>query len=162
MLRCPPTRVAQVILAMMIAACEVLGHSSVTSLQIQSEEQPVYTNYKGVQIGMTADDVRKKLGEPSDKSNSQDYYEFSPDETAQINYDASGLLTAISVTYFKASDAPTARKILGVDVEPQYNGNVYRIIKYPKAGYWVSYSRTEGDPPVVTVTMTKLDPNKPS
>ena len=161
MLRCPPTRFAQVILALMIAACEVLAHSSVITLQTQSEEQPVYTNYKGVQIGMRAADVRKKLGEPSDKSNSQDYYEFSPDETAQVNYDAAGLMTAISVTYFKASDAPTVKKVLGVDVEPQYNGNVYRMIKYPKAGYWVSYSRTEGDPPVVTVTMTKIDPSQP-
>lgn len=162
MLRCPPKRFAQVILTFMIAACEVLAHSSVIFVQTRSDEQPVYTNYKGVEIGMSADDVRKKLGEPSDQSNSQDYYEFSPDETAQVNYDASGLMTAISVTYFKASDAPTAKKILGIDVEPQYNGNVYRMIKYPKAGYWVSYSRTEGDPPVVTVTMSKLDPNKPS
>lgn len=111
---------------------------------------------------MSANEVRKKLGEPSDKGNTQDFYEFSPDETAQVTYDTSGLMIAISVTYFKASEAPTAKNVLGVDVDPQYNGNVYRIIKYPKVGYWVSYSRTEGDPPVVTVTMSKIDPNKPS
>ena len=162
MLRCPPKRFAQVALASLasLVACAVLASSPI-SQQKPTEEQPVYTNYKGVQIGMGAEEVHKKLGEPADKNNTQDFYEFSPDETAQVSYDTSGLLIAISVTYFKASDAPTAKNVLGVDVEPQYNGNVYKMIKYPKAGYWVSYSRTEGDPPVVTVSMAKIDANKP-
>ena len=159
MLRCPPKRFAQVVLASLLA-CEVLASPAPISQQTPTEEQPVYTNYKGVHIGMSADEVHKKLGEPADKNNTQDFYEFSSDETAQVSYDSSGLMIAISVTYFKASDAPTVKNVIGVDVEPQYNGNVYRMIKYPKAGYWVSYSRTEGDPIVITISMTKMDPSK--
>jgi len=159
MLRYSPKRLAQVILALIIAAVEVSANPLV-SLQIQKEEQPVYTNYKGVQIGMSIDEARKKLGEPADKNEGQDFYEFSPDEMAQVSHDASGVVTAIAVTYFKASDAPTAKNVLGVDIEPQLNGNLYKLIRYPKAGYWVSYSRTEGDPAVITVTMNKLEPIK--
>jgi hypothetical protein len=143
-----------------IAGAEV--SASLVSLQIQSEEQPLYTNYKGVQIGLRIDEARKKLGEPADKNEGQDFYEFSADEMAQVSYDASGVVTAIAVTYFKASDAPTAKNVLGVDIEPQLNGNLYKLIRYPKAGYWVSYSRTEGDPTVITVNMTKIEPNKPN
>jgi len=160
MLRYPPKRLAQVILVVIIAGMEVSANASPPSLQIQSEEQPVYTNYKGVQIGMSIEEARKKLGEAADKNAGQDFYEFSPDEMAQVSYDASGVVTAIAVTYFKASDAPTAKNVLGVDVEPQLNDNLYKLIRYPKAGYWVSYSRTEGDPAVITVTMNKLEPIK--
>lgn len=162
MLRFPPKRFAAVILAVIIACFEVFANSSFVSLQTQGEDEPVYTNYKDVRIGMTLDEARKKLGDPADKNEGQDFYEFSPDEMAQISYDASGVVTAISVTYFKVSDAPTARNVLGVDVEPQYSGNVYKLIRYPKAGYWVSYSRTEGDPAVITVVMKKLEPDKPN
>ena len=160
MLRYSPKRLAQVILAFIVAGIEISGNSLFVSVQIQSEEQPVYTNYKGAQIGVSIDEARKKLGEPADKNTGQDFYEFSPDEMAQISYDASGIVTAIAVTYFKASDAPTAKNVLGVDIEPQMNGNLYKLIRYPKAGYWVSYSRTEGDPAVITVTMNKLEPIK--
>ena len=160
MLRYPPKRLAQVILVLIIAVVEVSANSSLVSFQTQSEELPLYTNYKGVQIGISIAEARKKLGETADKNEGQDFYEFSADEMAQVSYDASGVVTAIAVTYFKASDAPTAKNVLGVDIEPQMNGNLYKLIRYPKAGYWVSYSRTEGDPAVITVTMNKLEPIK--
>ncbi|HEY5445796.1 MAG TPA: hypothetical protein VIJ87_15280, partial [Pyrinomonadaceae bacterium] len=86
MLRYPPKRLAQVILVVIIAGMEVSANASPPSLQIQSEEQPVYTNYKGVQIGMSIEEARKKLGEAADKNAGQDFYEFSPDEMAQVSY----------------------------------------------------------------------------
>ena len=161
-MRRSPTGFAYTVLAVLLAGLQFVGQSSVASSRTQSEEKPVYTNYKGAEIGMNADEVRKKLGEPADKGAAQDFYQFSEDESATIWYDASGVTTSISVTYFKASDAPTAKSILGADIEPQYNGSLYKLIRYPKAGYYVSYSRTEGDPTVITVSMTKLDPTKPN
>ncbi|HSE34227.1 MAG TPA: hypothetical protein VLA93_21815 [Pyrinomonadaceae bacterium] len=161
-MRCSPTRFARSILVVLLVSLQFGVHSSIVSSRTQSEEKPVYTNYKGVSIGMTADEVRKKLGEPADKSAAQDFYQFSEDETATVWYDALGTTTSISVTYFKSSDAPTAKNILGVEIEPQLSGSLYKLIKYPKAGYHVSYSRTEGDPTVITVTMTKMEPNKPN
>ena len=32
----------------------------------------------------------------------------------------------------------------------------HKLVRYPKAGCWVSYSRTAGDTPIVTVTIQKM------
>ena len=31
-------------------------------------------------------------------------------------------------------------------------------MRFPKAGYWVSYMRTAGDAPMTIITMQKIDP----
>src|SRR5262245_52033756 len=64
------------------------------------ETEPSFKEYRGVQIGWLADDVRKKLGNPADKGDEQDFYVFSEKETAQILYDkATKKVTAISVDF---------------------------------------------------------------
>lgn len=116
---------------------------------------PALREYKGVSIGMTQAEARAKLGEPADKSDAQDYYSFSEQETAQVFYDTAHKVKAVSVTFIGAS-APTAEAVLGVAVERTPDGAAYKLVKYPKAGYWISYSRTAGDAPIVTVVMQKL------
>ena len=117
---------------------------------------PVFTNYHGVSIGMAADEVRAKL-EKIKKGEGQDYLAFSDQESAQIYYDDKGKVTAISIDYFgDAGKAPTPETVLGVGVEPKADGSLYKLNRYPDAGYWVSYNRTAGDKPVVTITMQKL------
>jgi hypothetical protein len=56
----------------------------------------------------------------------------------------------------KSSDVPTPKAILGADVEPKQDGSMYQIVYYPKAGYWVAYSRTTGDEPLTMITMQKI------
>jgi hypothetical protein len=29
-------------------------------------------------------------------------------------------------------------------------------VRYPKEGYWVSYSRTAGDTPIISITIQKM------
>lgn len=118
-------------------------------------EKPLYHNYKGVQIDMTQEEVRKKLGAPKEKDDSQDFYLFSEKETAQIFYRAKKVY-AVSVTYIgEKTGAPEAKAVIG-EVQPTADGRVYKIVRYPEAGYWVSYSRISGEEPMVTVTMQKL------
>ena len=50
--------------------------------------QSLYSDYKGVRIGMTTEEARTKLGEPAQKADDQDLYVISEMETAQIYYDA--------------------------------------------------------------------------
>ncbi len=40
------------------------------------DDGPVFQEYRGIQIGWLADDVRKKLGAPAAKGDEQDYYVF--------------------------------------------------------------------------------------
>jgi hypothetical protein len=121
----------------------------------EKSEQPMLRDYRGVRVGMTATEARAKLGEPADKSDAQDYYSFSDQETAQIFYDGAHTVRAVSVNYLGAS-APTAQTVLGVALAPAADGTIYKLVKYPTAGYWVSYSRTAGDAPIVTVVMQRL------
>ena len=121
------------------------------------ENQPVFTEFKGVRIGMSADESRKKLGSPRDKSPEQDFYIFNDTQTVQVFFDKAGSVTAISIDFMSgANSVPSAKDVLGTDAEKKADGSVYKMLRYPKAGYWVSYSRTAGDSPTTTITMQKI------
>jgi hypothetical protein len=122
------------------------------------EEAPIFLEYRGVQIGWLADDVRKKLGAPADKGDEQDVYKFSDSESCQVLYDkATRKVTAISVDFSNASTtAFTPQQVFGADIETKPDGSKYKMVRYPKAGYWVSYYRSSGDSPMITVTMQKM------
>ncbi len=123
-----------------------------------AEADPVFQEYRGVQIGWLADDVRKKLGSPADKGEEQDFYIFGEKETAQILYDkATRKVTAISVDFMNgATGVITPQQVFGADIETKPDGSKYKLVRYPKVGYWISYSRTAGDTPIVTVTLQKM------
>lgn len=141
---------------------------SFTSLQAQAprkvaaapsteNELIVFKDYRGVALGMTADEVRKKLGDPRDKGDEQDFYMFNETETLQIVYDKTKKVVTISADFMNpGSSVPTAKQVFGADVEAKADGSVYRMVRYPKAGYWVSYNRTSGDTPLTTVTLQKI------
>lgn len=132
------------------AVCAQTGNSA------NKADKPVYHDYKGVQISMTQEEARKKLGTPKDKDEAQDFYIFSEKETAQIFYQQKKVY-AISVCYRgENAGAPDAKAVLGADLQPGTDGRVHKMVRYPEAGFWVSYSRISGDEPMVTVTMQKL------
>ena len=151
---------AESILIMLISL--LLPSSSIAQTRNRAapagEEEPAFHEYRGVQIGWLADDVRKKLGSPADKGEEQDFYVFNDKETAQILYDkATRKVTAISVDYTSgATGIITPQQVFGADIEAKPDGSKYKIVRYPKVGYWISYSRTAGDTPIVTVTIQKI------
>ena len=120
--------------------------------------EPIYREYRGVQLGMSKEQVRQKLGTPGDVSDRQDFFNLSGVESAQVFYDATGRVMAVSVNYLgEGSGAPSPEKVFGVAVSANEDGSIYKLVRYERAGYLVVYSRTAGDaPPLVTVTMQKL------
>src|ERR1700741_2134280 len=114
------------------------------------EEDPVFHDYRGVKLGWLADEVRKKLGSPANKADDQDYYEFGQNERAQVYYDkATKEVTAISVDFIgNGNGIITPQQVFGSDFEGKSDGSKSKLVRYPKAGYWVSYSRTAGDNPI--------------
>jgi hypothetical protein len=141
---------------------EAQNHSSaratVTGAQAKGEDDPLFIEYKGVRIGMTADEARKKLGEPQDKSDEQDFFVINEKESAQVFYDKAHKTYAISINYLGAgSETPAPRGVLGSEIEAKPDGSLYKMVRYRKAGYWVSYSRTAGTDPLTTVTMQRID-----
>jgi hypothetical protein len=122
--------------------------------------QPVFTEYKGVVIGMTADEVRDKIDKkPKIEDKDGFYYVFSDNEAMQIVLDENKKVKVISIIYSgEKSGAPTYEGVFGKDVplETSADGRVYKLIRYPQSGFWVAYSSSAGDNPTVTVTIQKL------
>lgn len=124
----------------------------------EPENRPGFSEFKGVRLGMTADEARKKLGSPRDKGDEQDFYVFNDTQAVQIYYDKAHVVSAISIDFMNgATSIPTAKDVLGTDAEAKADGSQYKLLRYPKAGYWVSYSRTAGSTPTTTVTIQKID-----
>jgi len=122
------------------------------------ENQPAFIEFRGVRIGMPTDECRKKLGTAREKSAEQDFYIFNDTQAVQVMYDKKGAVSAISVDFMTgANSIPSAKEVLGSDIEGKPDGSMFRMIRYPKAGYWVSYSRTAGDTPTVTIMMQRIE-----
>lgn len=144
-------------LCLLLAGMSVSAQTSRKS-SAGGDDDPVFHEYRGIQIGWLADEVRKKLGAPTDKGDEQDFYIFNEKETCQVIYDkATRKVTAISVDFMNgASGVITPQQVFGSDIDAKPDGSKYKLVRYPKAGYWVSYSRTSGETPMITVTMQKL------
>ena len=135
---------------------EAVAKVSSSMITAAKSNVPLFDDYRGVTIDMTADDVRSKLNNVK-KGSGQDLVAFSDHETAQIYYDDKGKVTAISIDYIgDNSGAPTPETVLGTTIEAKPDGSMYQLNRYSEAGYWVSYNRTAGAKPIVTITMPKM------
>jgi len=157
-----PSCAQATVLTMLLAAVVSLATASSAVVQAQKrameDESPMFHEYRGIQIGSLADEVRKKLGSPADKSTEQDFFVFNEKETAQVLYDKSGKVTAISVDFLVgANGVLTPKQLFGGEIEAKPDGSMYKMVRYPKAGCWLSYNRTAGNQPLVTVTLQKIE-----
>lgn len=149
------------LLAITLFVCNVAAAQTTRTPAVTGKDDaPAFHEYRGIQIGWLADDVRKKLGNPAAKGDEQDYYVFGDGEKerAQILYDKeTRKVTTISVDFMSgATDVITPQQVFGADVESKADGSKHKLVRYPKAGYWVSYSRTAGDTPIITITIQKM------
>lgn len=154
------------LLALAVSSVVAVANAQQSAQQSAQEQQPgapaasatpLYREYKGVRLGMSADEVREKLGRPKETAKDQELFVASDAERARVYYDAAQKATAIISTYIgKASNAPTPEAVLGAAVEAKPDGTVYKLVQYPEAGYWVAYSRTAGDEPLTIITMQAM------
>lgn len=135
-----------------VAAKATVSTATSTS---SAEATPAFSEYRGVKIGMPVGEVREGLERYlKAKGDKQDFLVLSDTETAQIYYDSAGKVTAISIDYTADNaHAPAAMEVLGTDIDPKPDGSMYALKRYPAAGYWVSYNRTSGNSPTITITM---------
>jgi len=124
----------------------------------QPKDQPPFHDYKGVHIGMGADEARKLLGNPTDKDDKQEVFAVNDNESCQVYYDAAKKVSALSITFLGAKTVPTFKAVLGEEPEAKQDGSFSKLIRFPKAGYWVSYTRTSGDAPMIIIAMQKIEP----
>ena len=120
------------------------GHSQI--------QQLLYMEYRGVRLGMTAAETRAKLGEPAMKSDEQDFYVFSANETAQIVYTEQKVVT-ISTDYNGGVGAPDYKSVVSEGLQQKPDGSWFRMTLYDSERFWVSYYKSASAVPVVTITI---------
>ena len=127
------------------------GRSLKSQAQVQ---QPLYKEYRGVHLGMTAAEVRAKLGEPAMKSDEQDFFVISANETAQVAYNAAQKVMTISTDYAGGAGAPDYRNVVGEGMLLQRpDGTVFKMVMYDAERFWVTYSKSATTPSIVTITI---------
>ena len=132
--------------------------SALGQKRADDSDKPLYQEYRGIQLGMAADEVRKKLGNPTDKGDEQDFFMLNDAESAQIFYDKTKKVMAISANFLQgAQNVPTPKALFGEELAAKPDGSVYKMARYPKHGCWLSYSKTAGDSPLISVTLQKID-----
>ena len=144
------------ILLLLLGAVAV-GHAQAKKIVMEHSQvqQSLYREYRGVRLGMTAAEARAKLGEPAMKSDDQDFYIFSANETAQIVYAAQKVVT-ISTAYAGGVGAPDYKSVVGEDLQQKPDGSLFRMVLYDSAHFWVSYHKSASAMPVVTVTIGQM------
>jgi hypothetical protein len=136
-------------------ATQVASTPAAETVGAKAVVEPLYREYRGVTLGMSAKDVRAKLGKPEEKSDVMDFYVFNDRERARVYY-TDGKATAVIATYVgKDAGAPAPAAVLGTEIDAKPDGSMYMMTPYKQAGYWVAYSRTPGDSPLVMITMQK-------
>jgi hypothetical protein len=142
---------------LLLLAVVAKGQSESTTLKAvrtnSQVQQSLYREYRGVRLGMTAAETRAKLGEPAMKSDDQDFYIFSINETAQIVYAAQKVVT-ISTDYSGGVGAPDYRSVVGEGLLLQRpDGSLFRMVMYNSERLWVSYNKSASVAPIVTITI---------
>ena len=118
-------------------------------------QQALYREYRGVRLGMTAAEARAKLGEPAMKSDDQDFYVFSANETAQLVY-AEQKVTTISTDYTGGVGAPDYKSVVGENLLERPDGSLFRMVLYTPERFWVSYNKSASVVPIVTITIATM------
>jgi hypothetical protein len=123
--------------------------------------EPAVTELRGISLGMTADEVRSKLGKPLTQDNSGLLYTFSNTESAEIGLNSDGKVRTIATIYSGGDrDAPKIQDVFGpnVEVAASDDGRIYKMVRYPSAGLWIAYSKIGTDKnAMTTVTMKKME-----
>lgn len=112
-----------------------------------------YREYRGIRLGMTAAETRAKLGEPAMKSDEQDFFVFSANETAQIVYNTAQKVVTISTDYTGGVGAPDYKGVVGEGLLTRPDGSVFRMVMNDSERFWVSYNKTATVVPIVTITI---------
>jgi hypothetical protein len=127
----------------------------------QPQASPAVKDLRGITIGMSADEIKDKLGKPESSDGTTMYFTLDNGESVQIGLDKDNKAILIA-DIFSGKDAksPDLDDIFGTEVESPAgaDGKVYKMVRYPTAGYWISYSRLDlKSGPMTTVTMQKMN-----
>ena len=119
------------------------------------------TDIHGISIGMSTSQIKDKLGKPESSDDTTMYFNLGNGESIQIGLDKDKKVILIAEIFSgKNAKSPDFDDVFGSEVEnpASADGKVYKMMRYPTAGYWISYSRLDlKSGPMTTVTMQKMN-----
>src|SRR3569833_893371 len=103
---------------------------------------PVVHSVHDVELGMSIDDVKKKLGKPDVQDDTGLLFTLDGGDSVQIGLGPDKHVRTVAAIYGAGSkNAPAFKDIFGADAQDPA-GDTYKMERYKDAGYWVSYSRS--------------------
>jgi hypothetical protein len=129
-----------------------------SSAPVKKSSMPAMSAFRNVSIGMPADKVKESWGKAKIEDKDGFLFELSDSETAQVRIGPDGKVMTIAVTFAGGKGAPTLTEVFGegAAADSSQNGTVYKMVRYPDAGYWVSYFVGSGENAITTLTIQKL------
>ena len=120
-------------------------------------QTPAMTEFRKAGIGTTAADLKQAWGKPEVEDKTGFIYQFSDKEMAQVALDGDQKVDTIAVTFQDGAGAPKPEDVFGPGekIERKGGGGVFHMVRYPEAGYWVSYF-SQGDGKAVIITYKKI------
>lgn len=143
----------------MLASLSMHAQDALVTPTPRPAREPAIRDLRGVSIDMTLDVAKEKLGKPKVADKAGLYYEFSKSESAQIGIDDKKKVRTIALIFsYDSSNIPTFAEVFGPDVPmvEKKDGSIYKMVRYPKDGFWIAYSRAAGMKPMTIITMRRI------
>jgi len=119
-----------------------------------SETANVMHGYRGIQLGMSQEDVHKAMGKPDRLDKTWDEFKLEKDDLMTVRYE-NGVVNVIQLYFTDAGRAPEFTEVVGdVELNQKANGAKFarRVISDEK--FWVSMYQA-GDKKTTTVTISR-------
>jgi len=140
-------------------ALSVVGGFSLYAQSVQSAgvvhpaQNKVFSEYKGVKLGMKRDAVKTALGSPENSSDTSDDFKLTGDDTMTVHYD-NGEVKAIQLSFLDPKNAPAWKDVVGdAPVSELSNGGKTARRTMEAEKFWVTiYQSKEGTTTRITIS----------
>lgn len=128
-----------------------------TAAATKAIKAPAMKEFRHAGIGTAADELKKAWGKPEIEDKDGFIFEFSDKEMAQVALDGEKKVDTIAFTFRDGTGAPKAEDVFGPGekIERKPDGSHFHMVRYPEAGYWVSYL-SQGAGKMVILTFKKI------
>lgn len=117
------------------------------------QEAKVMREFRGVKLGLKADDVHSAMGKPESASTDREEYKLSDDDTLTVHYD-NGAVKAIQIRFTSTKNAPSWKDVVGnAEIQQNENGSKVARVVVSAEKFWVSmYQSKDGATTSITIS----------
>ncbi|HZS07637.1 MAG TPA: hypothetical protein VFD58_22570 [Blastocatellia bacterium] len=116
---------------------------------------PVLHEYRGVRLGLTAEQVRGVMGKASRTGEGMDEFKLGDGDLITVYYDAKGAVRTIELYFTDAARAPAWTEVVGnAEIQSQPSGSKFARVVVSDENFWVTMYRSKSGT-VTTITISR-------